>query len=71
VSRENESARKSYALSYCPPAGAGLNGESVPLSDVSVRDWLREQKAWNSLDQLIRLCDEQRRHFVPERLGES
>src|SRR5262245_7515217 len=30
---------------------------------------LHEQKAWNSLDQLISLCDEQRRHFETERLG--
>src|SRR5262245_55453742 len=34
-----------------------------------MRNKLREQKAWNSLDQLISLCDEQRRHFETERLG--
>jgi hypothetical protein len=34
-----------------------------------MRSKLREQKAWNSLDQLISLCDEQRRHFETEGLG--
>src|SRR5262249_482312 len=34
-----------------------------------MRNKLREQKAWNSLDQLISLADEQRRHFETERLG--
>jgi hypothetical protein len=28
-----------------------------------MRNKVREQKAWNSLNQLISLCDEKRRHF--------
>src|SRR5215470_11603853 len=34
-----------------------------------MRNKLREQKAWNSLNQLISLCDEERRHFETKRFG--
>ena len=34
-----------------------------------IRNKLREQKAWNSLNQLISLCDEERRHFETKRFG--
>src|SRR5262245_24034713 len=44
-------------------------GPVVPTTVLSMRNKLREQKAWNALEQLISLCDEQRRHFEPERLG--
>jgi hypothetical protein len=30
---------------------------------------VREQKAWNSLNQLVSLCDEERRHFEAKRFG--
>jgi len=41
----------------------------VPQPAVSMRNTLREQKAWNSLDQLMSLCDKERRHFETKRLG--
>jgi hypothetical protein len=34
-----------------------------------MRNKLREPKAWNSLNQLISLCDEERRHFEAKRFG--
>src|SRR5262245_9600755 len=34
-----------------------------------MRNKLREQKAWNSLNQLISLCDEARRHFETKCFG--
>ena len=41
----------------------------VPTTALSMRNKLREQKAWNSLNQLISLCDEERRHFETKRFG--
>src|SRR5215510_2462987 len=35
----------------------------VPTTALSMRNKLCEQKAWNSLNQRISLCDEERRHF--------
>ena len=34
-----------------------------------MRNKLREHKEWNSLNQLISLCDEERRHFETKRFG--
>jgi hypothetical protein len=34
-----------------------------------MRNKLGAQKAWNSLNQLISLCDEERRHFDTKRFG--
>src|SRR5262249_56824051 len=42
---------------------------STARRKVSKRNKLREQKAWNSLNQRISLCDEERRNFETERLG--
>ena len=36
---------------------------------LSMRNKLREQKAWNSLNQLISLCNEGRRYFETKRFG--
>src|SRR5262249_14336085 len=41
----------------------------VPTTALSMRNKLRAQKAWNSFNQLISLCDEERRHFETERFG--
>jgi hypothetical protein len=46
-----------------------VNGRSVRRADVSKRNELREQKALNSFNQFISLCDEERRHFETKRLG--
>ena len=36
---------------------------------LSMGNKLREQKGWNSLNQLISPCDEERRHFETKRFG--
>ena len=41
----------------------------VPTTTLSIRNKVREQKAWNSLNQLISLRDEKRRHFETKRFG--
>src|SRR5262245_5028849 len=61
--------RYCFTLNFGHNTGGSLHSHYVPFSDVSMRSKLRGQKAWNSLDQLISLCDELRRHFEPERLG--
>ena len=43
--------------------------ETCTQPAVSMRNKLREQRAWNSLNQFISLCDEERRHFETKRLG--
>ena len=45
------------------------HGFLLPTTALSMRNKLREQKAWNSLNQLISLCDEERRHFETKRFG--
>jgi hypothetical protein len=46
-----------------------LEASFVPTIALSMRNKLCEQKAWNSLNQLISLCDEARRHFETKRFG--
>jgi hypothetical protein len=46
-----------------------ISRRDVPTTALSMRNKLREQKAWNSLNQLISLCDEERRHFETKRCG--
>jgi|SRR6516162_2513012 len=53
----------------CHGCCAAVEGESVPTTALSMRNKLREQKAWNSLNQLISLCDEERRHFETKRFS--
>ena len=48
-----------------PPKSSG----EAPTTALSMRNKLREQRAWNSLNQLISLCDEERRHLETKRLG--
>ena len=60
-------------MSGLPPAsdisGTGRHFAFGPTTALSMRNKLREQKAWNSLNQLISLCDEERRHFETKRFG--
>ena len=49
----------------CPAEDA----RRVPTTALSMRNKLRAQKAWNSLNQLISLCDEERRHFETKRFS--
>ena len=44
-------------------------GAKVPTTPLSMRNKVCEQKAWNSLNQLVSLCDEGRRHFETKRFG--
>ena len=70
----NQAARQLPDLSTIIRVESSSTGVSrlrgaLPATDLSMRNKLREQKAWNSLNQLISLCDEERRHFETKRLG--
>ena len=64
-----DQTRVSSTPNNCRTRCTATNFRVVPQPAVSMRNKLREQKAWNSLNQLISLSNEERRHFETKRLG--